>query len=468
AASDVTLSIATNCPCESDRDVDVSIVAMRMGAPAAGVPLELRAVRSPHIFAPGSLPETVRWATTLVLERTIRTDSAGHARFALPTPTDGLASTYGLSATTAGASASARVTVATAPFALAIEPDLSDIDVGEPAGFEVRGFDADDGSAKAAMPVTVRLAHGTAVQTKSVTLDERGRAHVVFNAPSLGSSIATAEASAAGVRALDATSITVAPIGGSAGNAASEPDVTVTLDRTSYRPGERLNVRARLDGTTGDALMTIDGARTYQARLGTVGAAGAQAALDLGDPQGEARATATLVRDGALVGGSERITIDGPGHLGAMSLTLDRPPNGGPARVEIHDGGLGGGTVAVSVTDGRPSEGASFEDAPGVLLGGGTTEQRNAPPSPAWHTFVTPARSRASDIYAAERPRKTLPELPPIGAATPRTRYWSVTRTNSHEVQVPVPAERGSYLISVLKIADDGDVGTASVAFTVR
>jgi hypothetical protein len=31
-----------------------------------------------------------------------------------------------------------------------------------------------------------------------------------------------------------------------------------------------------------------------------------------------------------------------------------------------------------------------------------------------------------------------------------------------------VPTERGHYVVSILKIADDGDVGAASVSFNVQ
>ena len=54
------------------------------------------------------------WGTTLLVDRTVHTGAEGKARIALPVPSDGLASTYGVKATTAGASASARVAVPTA------------------------------------------------------------------------------------------------------------------------------------------------------------------------------------------------------------------------------------------------------------------------------------------------------------------------------------------------------------------
>ena len=81
---------------------------------------------------------------------------------------------------------------------------------------------------------------------------------------------------------------------------------------------------------------------------------------------------------------------------------------------------------------------------------------------------MAPANSKASDIFAAERPRKAPPELPTIGVAAPRTMYWRVARSTGETLDLAVPKERGHFIVSILKISDDGDLGAASASFNVE
>ena len=81
---------------------------------------------------------------------------------------------------------------------------------------------------------------------------------------------------------------------------------------------------------------------------------------------------------------------------------------------------------------------------------------------------MQPAGSRASDIYSAERPRRLPTEPPTIGAATPVTHLWRVERSDGSTIDVPLPAQRGTYVISLLKIDDEGEVGAATIAVAVR
>jgi hypothetical protein len=101
------------------------------------------------------------------------------------------------------------------------------------------------------------------------------------------------------------------------------------------------------------------------------------------------------------------------------------------------------------------------------LVTGGTTSQNPAGDNPAWHAYVAPASSKASDIFAAERPRKAPTDIPSIGAAAPHTLVWRIERGDNASFEVPAPAKRGRYVLSILKISEDGDVGAASVAFGV-
>jgi hypothetical protein len=177
------------------------------------------------------------------------------------------------------------------------------------------------------------------------------------------------------------------------------------------------------------------------------------------------------VRDGAIAMGFAPVNVDAPGHPRVTDLALDKASYapGEMAHVAIRDGDFkGGATIAYRIADGRESGPALFEDAPGVLASSATSSQAPASDDPEWHAYVAPARSKASDIFAAERPRKAGDEPPSIGAAAPRTLLWRIARDESANLDVPVPAERGHYVLSILKISDDGDVGAASVAFNVQ
>ena len=67
-----------------------------------------------------------------------------------------------------------------------------------------------------------------------------------------------------------------------------------------------------------------------------------------------------------------------------------------------------------------------------------------------------------------KRPRKVPTESPAIGVAAPRTLLWDVRRAADEAFEVVVPKERGRYVLSLLKISDDGDVGSATATFEVK
>lgn len=473
AAADVALTIVPACPCGPASEIPLDIAATRAGNGAPRVTLTVRIVRTPHVLAPGQSDQAPRWGTTLVRNATIATDGAGRARVTILPPTDGLASTYGISASTSGngSTATFRLTVPTASIGLSVEPDVPSVDVGQPVGFSIRGFAATDGSAAQDLPVTVRLSHGVTSSSQSVRLDERGRAHVLFRSPSLGANLATAEATVEGRTALDAASVQIAPRAVSGRSGAAEGEATVSLDRVRYRPADRVGVTAFLAGSTGEALVTVDGARTYQARVVPVSDGRAHATLELGDTQGDVRVSVAFVRDGAIAVGRVPLQIDAPGHPRATSLTPDRASYapGDVAKVAIRDGdAAGAATVVLRLTDGRPSGGADLDDIGAVLRAGGTTSQNPASESPAWHAWVAPARSKAGDIFAADRPRQVKSDVPAVGAAAPHVVLWRTERSQAHELEVPLPRERGTYVLSVLEIFDDGDVGAASTSVAVR
>ena len=470
AATDITLSLRALCPCEAEREVPIVIAARRGDVGMADVVVHVVVVRTPHVVPPGSPDDAARWGTTLVAEQTVRTGADGDARMMIAVPSDGLDSTYGVRASARGATATSRIVIANTRIALAVEPDSATADVGEPIAVEVRGFDPGDGSPTNGIGVDVRLSHGASVQTQHVVLDARGRARVIFKQASSGSNLIVAQADVDGRRALDAAAVVVEPSALSGRTASVQNGVTVTLDRPRYRPHATLVVRANAPGATGDALVTLEGARTYETRRASVVNGNVHVTFDLGDPQGAVRVTAAFVRGGAIALGSSDVHVDGPGHARLTELHLEKSTfaAGEMLHVTLRDGDAkSASTIVVRIADGRESGPALFDDAADLLGSGATSAQTPASDDPQWHAYVAPARSKASDIFAAERPRKFDTDTPSIGVAAPRTQLWRVSRDRDSALDVAAPRERGHYVISIMRIADDGDVGAASASFTV-
>jgi hypothetical protein len=45
---------------------------------------------------------------------------------------------------------------------------------------------------------------------------------------------------------------------------------------------------------------------------------------------------------------------------------------------------------------------------------------------------------------------------------------WRVDRSTGASFDVPVPHDAGRYVLSIIKMTDDGDVGAGSIALTVQ
>lgn len=472
AGKTVTLSLHTNCPCSSSEPVVLKIVAHGEREVVPNLSVGVRIVRVPHIIPPGQADDASRWGTTLVYEKTLRTDENGAARVELLAPADGLASSYGVSVRANGATATTRVTVPTSVTALAIEPDAQRIGIGEGAGFSVRGFDAAAGAPAAHLRVIVRLMHAASSWEKEAVLDERGRTHIVFKSPSLGTNLALAKAQGAdGRQVLDATAVSVDPSNHDTGAADRASSWKIALNRDRYHPGDEIAVSASVPGASGDAFVTLEGERTYQVRVAKIENGRAVTTLKLSDALGDVRVGVAAVRDGAVVLGSVPVTIDAPGHVHEIRVTLDRPNfrPGEQARLVMRDGGMPGkATVLVRIADGRESAQAYFDDAPDLLKVGGTTTQNPASGDPSWHAFAAPSYSTAADVYAAERPRTQHTEDAALSVEAPRTLLWRVERDEDGKLSVPLPDARGRYVLSLLRIGDDGSVGAASTSVVVQ
>jgi hypothetical protein len=472
AGRSVTLMIHVDRLARMGEPVALKIIARGEQAFVPGLPIAIRILRTPHVVPPGEADDTSRWGTTVVYEKTVRTDEHGTAHIVLLPPTDGLASSYGVRASARGATAVARVTVADSVTALAIEPDAENAAPGDALGFSVRGFDAVAGIPAMHLHVRVRLAHGPVSQERELVLDERGRGHVVFTNASLGTDLAFAQAQGRdGRTVLDITAVKVDSSNRDVGVAEHVSSSHISLDRANYRVGDRITVTANFPGASGDALITLEGERVSQMRVAKVRDGKAVAVLKLIDVLGAVQVAVAVVRNGAVVVDSIVPTIDAPGHARDLRLHLERPnfSPGEQARLLLHeDGGVEKSTVLVRVADGRESEPAYLDDAPDLLAVGGTTTQNPASPASAWHTFVVPAGSSAADVYAAERPRMQRVEDFTLGAAAPHTLWWHVQREENGRLTVPLPDERGRYLLSLLCIGDDGGVGASSISVNVQ
>ncbi|GAC1404832.1 MAG: hypothetical protein NVSMB64_08680 [Candidatus Velthaea sp.] len=470
---DAVLTIAAACgtACAPDAEVPVVVSAKRAGAALANHDVRVRIVRTPHIIAPGTPDDAPQWATTAIFDRMMKTDDLGTVRVTIPAPTDGLASTYGLSASSGASTATGRIATPTAKIALAVLPERTQLDIGEAAAVGVRGFDALDGTPAAGLSVHVQLVHGATVQDETVKLDVEGRARVQFRNPVPGTNLATAESTVEGKRAFDAAAIVVVPSALSGSASRKSSDVRITLDRGRYRVGDRVKLQGTLAGAAGDALVTLEGARPFDTQTLEVREGRADATLTVPETVGDAYAGVAFVRDGAIYYATQRIAIDGPGHQRLTAIGADKPAYvpGSSAKITIADGGIGGGaTLAIRLLDGRPARGAAFEDAPDVLAAVATTSQNPASDDPAWHAWVAPARSTAGDIFGFDRPRPKDVVDTAIAFAAPRALVWRVERIDGETFEVQLPEERGKYVLSILKMTDDGDVGTATLSLTVQ
>ena len=492
AAADVALTVGATCrPCEASRAVTIAVTATRGGsaglattagvpapapgpAAAAGLPVRLEIVRIPHVVAPGTTADAALWGTTLVASRTIETDAAGVARFSIEPPSDGLDSTYAVRATTAGASATTRVVVPVASVALSLQPDAVSAEPGGVVGFTARAFRVADGAPVAALPVRVTLSHGSTRREVRTTLDAGGQRRFTIPGASLGNDLALAEATAPGGRTiLDATSVDVEPRALAGASGPSDADVTIATDRARYAPHDRAVVRATAPGASGEALLAIAGARTYALKVTGVSGGRASATLDLSDAQGDVRVRAAFVRDGAIATADLPLSIDGPGRARETDLTLDRETYapGATLHATVRDGALSTSspsTFALRLSDGRGEGSAYFGDAADMLSTGGTTAQAPASDNVSWHAWIAPSRSKASDLFGADRGRSVATEVPNLGVASPHTDLWQIQRQAGSTVDVEVPRRQGRYVLSVLKMQPSGEVGAASASFEVE
>ncbi len=477
AVSDVVLTVAPACPavCPSDAPIAVTVHAKRAdGTPVADRDVRLQVVRSPHILPPGETDDAAEWGTTAIIDTRLRTDSTGDVLVTIPAPSDGLSSTYGIVATSGGSTASARLTAPASRVALVVVPERTQIDITDAAALDVRGYDAADGRPAGGLAVRLQLVHGPTVQEQQVTLDSEGRAHAIFRNVVPGTNLAYARASVDAKNTLDVSAVNVVPQALLGQRARRSVETRIATDKPRYRIGEKLTVDASLAGATGDAFVTLEGARPMgeQTIATQSGRAGAQ--FTVPETVGDAQVGVVFVRDGAMEYATQRVAVDGPGHARLTALSVDRTTftGGSVAHVTITDGNdSSAATLAIRLADQQASGGAAFVDAPDVLAGTGTTTQAPTSGDPAWHASVTPGRSTALDDSARTGTPSVATAsatLAAFGGAAARALEWRVDRASKEGFDVTLPQTPGRYVVSILKIGDDGDVGAAALALEVR
>ena len=71
-------------------------------------------------------------------------------------------------------------------------------------------------------------------------------------------------------------------------------------------------------------------------------------------------------------------------------------------------------------------------------------------------------------LYPLYKAQRSAPAADTLGAASERALLWRIDRTDREGFDVTLPQTPGRYVVSVLKVSDDGDVGAATLAIDVR
>ena len=456
-AGGLSLTITPSCErsCEANADVPVTVHALRDGQPARGVDVNVDIIRSPHAYVTEGPVQP--WGVAQWYSTSVRTGDDGRALIAIPHPEDGLASTYGIRASSGGATADTRITVPTSRVILRVEQARDDIGSGEPAAFDVYASDGSSGKPLTGEQIRVQLVHGPSASQQMVSLDEHGHAHGSFTAPPVGSNLIIASADGA----MDATQVMVEPQTMQLQDSSSQ-SIEITLDRKSYSIGQDTRVHAHLSSAQGSALLSMESATGTEMRVVSAGGGDANASFKIGDAAGVLDAGAAFVRDGELQWSTVPLIVDAPGRPLSVPIVLDKPSYepGTMANVKLEGIRPGTGTFVVRVTKGVPTGSAVFANAPDLLAIGTTATQDTATGGASWHPWVDSTGEHAlSQTFL----RRSAPpaDLTMTQASTSNV-YWKVDRDGGDSTQLPVPQAPGTYHLSLLKIDDDGRVTAAS------
>jgi hypothetical protein len=462
-AGGLSLAVASQCsgPCPSDVDVPLQVRATRGGAAASGVAVHVTVVRSPHVGG----DDATAWGVTPWLDETVVTGSDGRASVVIPHPTDRLASTYGVALDSGGATADTRLVVATAGIALHVVPDRTSLVLGAPASFAISATDVASGRPIGGLHAIVELRHGSDTQQQQLDLDANGLGRGAFADAPLGTSLIVASATADGATATDAAQVQVGVQSDDTSSDDSSSNVLIATDRARYRAGDTVRVAASDSGSVGDSLLTIEDALGTGYTVVPTASGAATASFRVSDVAGALRIGAAFVRDGSLEWSVAPLSLDAPGRAIASSLTLPSGTMAGGSTALVQMPG-GAGTVIVRLSRGAPSGGAAFESAPGLLDVDVASTVSNALAVPDWHPWVDASGVRAQMVGYSRRSQP--PQDATLAQADTRAIYWKVSHAAGDSFALPVPAQSGSYVLSVLRVDDDGRVTAASSNIEVR
>ncbi len=468
-AGGLSLELQPQCEgssCDPNADIPVVVRALRAGMPAAGVGIDVRVIRSPHAYAGD--PNQTPWGIAHWSNVRVQTGADGRALIEIPHPSDGLASTYGVRVAAGGATADTRIVVPTAPVVLRVQVDRDDIGSGTPASFDVYGTRTGSVEPAANLAVQVQLIHGNSIQQQTLTLDEHGHARGAFSSPQAGANLIVATAAVGGTRAMDAAQVQVEPQTMETQDAQGSRNVTVKLDRARYGSGDLVHVEAQLSGAQGSALITLESPDRTETRVANVSNGHATAVFRLRDTAGVLAAGAAFVRDGSLQWSSAPLVVDAPGRPVAAVLQLDKSTYapGANALVKVGDVRPGTGTAFVRITKGTPTGSALFTSAPQLLAIGTTATQDTAAQGASWHPWVDSTGEHAQIQTFARR--TAPPDDLTMTQADTASVYWNVDRHSGNSLSVPVPQAPGKYVISLLKVDDDGRITAASADLVVQ
>ncbi len=455
-------SAACDSSCDPDANVPVQITASR-----PNVPLQIRVVRSPHVFV-GYSPSSTPWGTAKWLDSTVQADSNGHATVMIAHPTDGLASTYGVEVTSGGATADTRIVVPTAHVAVRLQLDHEEQTIGTPVNFDVYVNEVGSGKPLAGGTVLAEMSHGPSTQQQTLHLDSNGHAHGTFNAPELGTNLVMTSVVDDGQTAQDAGQVDVVSQATQDSSNAGSANAHVSLDRNVYHAGDDLRADASLPGAQGDAFVTLESAAGTVADVLSMQGGAASAHFKVNDAPGDLRVGAAFVHDGAIEWTSVPLSLDAPGRPQFVPLALDHTDfsPGASTTIALRDSRPGPGTVVVRVSRGAPSGSALFDTAPSLLAVGLAATEVSAPAGQTWHPWVD-SRGEHAQVIGFER-RGTAPQDLTLAQAQTQAVSWDVMRDEGAPISVQLPLARGRYTLSVLKISDDGRVTAASSTVVVQ
>jgi hypothetical protein len=455
----LSLSLAPQCEgtCDPDADVPVVVQATRNGAPDSGVRIEAQVIRSPHAYA-GEAPQSP-WGIAEWFSSAVVTGTQGRATIFIPHATDGLPSTYGVRVSSGGATADTRIAVPNGKTALRLVLEHDDIGSGTPAKFDVYASEFTSGKPVSAGTVRVQLIHGSSVQQQDVALDEHGHGHGSFSAPQTGSNLVLASLGSG--QAADAAQLQVEPQTMQSTQAQNR-NIVLSLDRPRYAAGDDVRVEASLAGASGSALFTVESAGRIETRVVPLSGDGASARFRAEGSAGELAAGAAFVRDGALQWDTTPLIVDAPGRPLAAQLILDRSSYtpGSFASLRLGDVRPGTGTLVVRLTKGAPTGSASFGSAPAMLAVGTTATQDSASGGGSWHPWVDSTGDHP--VIQTFVRRSAPPEDLTLMQADTASVFWKIDRHAAGAIEIQVPEAAGKYVVSLLKIDDDGRVTASS------